>query len=383
MEATVGIKDFALPEPRRISLLNPTADFILLVLSPLLVFGSVSVGSSLGWSAVVAWIYSTALGVGHIVPGFWHAYGRRAVFEKYRYRLLTVPFCVFALAWWLEYYSLHALTILIVPWRIWHGYMQIYGMARIYDIKSGDASEQSARWNKTLCVMWMFSTFLIVIPRNLKSDTYQGALILETISQFTLWLDPFLCAATFALTLAWFGRLYCQRFSAMKVAFMLSSFLSLFWFVRNREMHVLMTMCMIEGVHFLQYFLITYVSTIKGDSNPAHLTPLLPQTIRGRVWAVTGSLIAFMAALAYFGESKKPIGTTLVAAILCLRTLHFYFDSFIWKLRELPKDGLGIAPDHPKRIALRRLPKRDAVFQCAAFVMAVATAVCVESIFHK
>ena len=194
---------------------------------------------------------------------------------------------------------------------------------------------------------------------------------------------PFLCAATFILTLAWFGRLYQQQFSAMKVAFMLSSFLSLFWFVRNREMHILMTMCMIEGVHFLQYFLITYVSTVKGDSEPSHLTPILPPTVRGRVWAVTGSLIAFMAALAYFGERKEPATTTLAAIVITLRTLHFYFDSFIWKLRELPKDGLGIVPDHPKRIALRRLPKRDAVFQCAALTLALLAAVCIESIFRK
>lgn len=383
MEAIVRTETFTLPKLHRTSLLNPTADFILLVMSPVLVLGSVSLGSALGCSAVVAWFYSTGLGVGHIVPGFWHAYGRRAVFEKYRYRLLTVPLCVFALACWTEFHSLYALAILIAPWRIWHGYMQIYGMARIYDIKFGDASEQTARWNKALCVLWMLATFLNAISVTLKSETPEGAVLLEKLCDFTQWLDPFLCTATFALTLAWFIRLYRQPFNAMKVAFMLSSFLSLFWFVRNREMHLLMTMCMIEGVHFFQYFLITYVSTVKGDSNPQHFTPILPATVRARVWVVTGSLIVFMGMLAYFGQRKEAVGTGIAATILCLRTLHFYFDSFIWKLRELPKDGLGIALDHPKRVSLRRLPKRDALVQCAAFVLAVVIAGYVESIFRK
>jgi hypothetical protein len=286
------------------------------------------------------------------------------------------------LAWWAEFHSLYALIILIVPWRIWHGYMQIYGIARIYDIKAGDSSEQSAHWNKALCILWMLSTFMVTVSRGLKSETSQGAIILDAITQLVQWLDPFLCTATFGLTLAWLGWLYQRKFSAMKVAFMLSCFVSLFWFVRNREMHVLMSVCMIEGLHFLQYFLITYVSTIKGDSNPANLTPLLPATFYGRLWAVAGSTVAFVLALFYFARSSEPVTITASATFTTLRALHFYFDSFIWKLKELPKDGLGIQPDHPKRTALQRLPLRDGVFQCTALILAVLAAVCIESIFR-
>ena len=83
-------------------------------------------------------LYVVAFGAtGHHLPGMMRAYGDRQLFRRFRTRFIVAPLFLLTVsllsAWW----QLSALLLFALLWGIWHGMMQVYGFARIYDAKAG------------------------------------------------------------------------------------------------------------------------------------------------------------------------------------------------------------------------------------------------------
>ena len=138
-------------------ILNLWSDLLLFVATPLLIVPLVFLLQSpwVGVEAKTIGILVFSFGaLGHHLPGMIRAYGDRELFRRFRARFLVAPVLLLAVAIPVAQYHLHTLTLVILIWGCWHGLMQLYGFARIYDAKVGSISPVTAYWDWLLCACW-------------------------------------------------------------------------------------------------------------------------------------------------------------------------------------------------------------------------------------
>lgn len=100
-------------------------------------------------SRVVAAFFAT----GHHLPGMLRAYGDGELFEQFRWRFLLAPPPVLIAYFSLYTYHFDLYRLIILTWATWHGLMQVYGFARIYDAKVGSISSGTAYWDWLVCLL--------------------------------------------------------------------------------------------------------------------------------------------------------------------------------------------------------------------------------------
>lgn len=136
---------------------GPAADGFWIIGSPLVALAVLS--------AVWAWsgrsdlaIYSVLFGLivtGHHLPGWFRAFGEPTIYRRYRARLWTSLVAIPALVILPTALGLGAVALTVAAaFDLWHVAMQQHGFGRIYAAKSGDRSKTSARLDLACVLTW-------------------------------------------------------------------------------------------------------------------------------------------------------------------------------------------------------------------------------------
>jgi Tfp pilus assembly protein PilF len=348
------VPDATATAPRKsLWILDSWRDLVLYVGTPLLLLPVFALAQT-RWRPQDIYLFVAAFGaMGHHLPGMIRAYGDRALFERFKWRFILAPLflltvCV-AFFWW----DLKGILLVVFFWGVWHGLMQTYGFCRIYDAKTGTFDSLTRRLDFAMCLIW-FGTAVALSPYRL-SDTLEtyymcgGPFIPPSVIQHGQQVILFAAIAVSALFLLHFGRLWIigKRPNPVKLALLVTS-IAFWWYCNNLVANILVGIALFEVFHDVQYLSLVWIynrNRVEKDSNIGGFMRFVFRRSGSLIGLYVGLVFAY-GSLSYFNaqlgiETVKRILTGVVTASTLL---HFYYDGFIWKVRERStRQSLGIS----------------------------------------
>src|SRR6201984_2330370 len=334
-------------------ILNSWRDLILYVGTPLFLLPMFLLAQA-RWSAQDIYLFVAAFGaMGHHLPGMIRAYGDRALFQRFKWRFIFAPIFLVVVCAAFSIWDLKGIVLVAFVWGVWHGMMQTYGFCRIYDAKVGSFAEVTRRLDFALCGIW-FATAVLLSPQRMTDtlETYYSAggpfippAVLRAGQQGLLAL-ALLISAVFLANFIWMwssGR----RPSPVKLVLLITS-ISFWWFCNNIVASVLVGVALFEVFHDVQYLSLVWIYNRKRVESDRSIGGFMRFVFR-RSGALVGLYIGLIFAYGALGYYKSSIGIDVVKRILtgvvtASALLHFYYDGFIWKVREKStRQSLGIA----------------------------------------
>lgn len=334
-------------------ILDSWRDLVLYVGTPLLLIPAFALAQA-RFSPQDIYLFVAAFGaMGHHLPGMIRAYGDRALFERFKWRFILAPLfllvtCV-AFFWW----DLKGILLVVFFWGVWHGLMQTYGFCRIYDAKTGTFDALTRRLDFAMCLIW-FATAVVLSPYRL-SDTLEtyymcgGPFIPASVVQ--LGQNVILGAAVFVSVLfvghflrTWIGG---NRPNPVKLGLLVTS-IAFWWYCNNLVSNILVGIALFEVFHDVQYLSLVWIynrNRVEKDSSIGGFMRFVFRRSGSLIGLYVGLVLAYGSVSyinAYIGmETVKRILTGVVTASTLL---HFYYDGFIWKVRERStRQSLGLA----------------------------------------
>lgn len=342
-------------------ILDPWRDLSLFILVPLWII-------PLTWWAkthfdfnIYGAIVLALVGVGHHLPGFIRAYTDPVLFRRHRIRFIGAPLFLLATFIATSLLHLHGLAVMVVLWGAWHGAMQVNGFLRIYDAKVGSFSRLTARLDWAMCLVW-FSAGL------LHSNSRVTAILLyfyrvgiapvdpATFALFRTGWDILTACVTLAFLLnAWRETRAGRPPSLVKFLLMASSF-GFFWFAMVQVSQPILGLLLFEIFHDIQYNTLVWAynrGRVNRRLGPGRLEIFLFGPGVWRIALYTVLVLAYGTLGAVTGYSTTLVPDFLSPALgnvnfwtglfMISVFLHFYFDGFIWRVREKEfRHGLGI-----------------------------------------
>jgi len=339
------VPSLALPAPIAPSpwILDRRSDLALIIATPLIVLPAVlAVSTRVRWEEIA--LFVGAFGAtGHHLPGMLRAYGDRALFRRYRVRFIVAPILLGAACVASVVLELGGIFLVAYAWGIWHAVMQTYGMARIYDAKRAPYSALASRLDWLLCVSWFGAGTLLSPARmgNLLTTFYESGgpfVSPELLAGIrAAWMaGTSLVTVAYALHLlhAWrIGR----PVSGVKLLLLFAS-CGFWWYTTVAVRHMLVGIALWEICHDVQYLTIVWVfnrGRVARDPGVGAFTRFLFRGSPALVGAYLGLVIGY-GALGWFGvrDHGAAWNGVLEGLLVASGLLHFYFDGFIWKLRD-------------------------------------------------
>jgi Tfp pilus assembly protein PilF len=334
-------------------ILNSWRDLILYVGTPLLILPVFALAQS-RWSPQDIYLFVAAFGaMGHHLPGMIRAYGDRALFERFRWRFIFAPLfllvtCV-AFYWW----ELKGIILVVFFWGVWHGMMQTYGFCRIYDAKTGSFAGLNRRLDFWLCAIW-FATAVVLSPMRM-TDTLDvfyssgGPFIQPWILHAVQCGFVFLALAVSILFVANFIWMWTQakRPNPVKLVLLITS-ISFWWYCNNLVSNLLVGIALFEVFHDVQYLSLVWIynrNRVEKDQNIGGFMRFIFRRSGSLVGLYLGLIFAY-GSLAYFNSQLQieTIKRVLTGVVSASTLLHFYYDGFIWKVRESStRQALGLS----------------------------------------
>ena len=334
-------------------ILDSWRDLVLYVGTPLLLLPAFALAQA-RWSPQDIYLFVAAFGaMGHHLPGMIRAYGDRALFERFKWRFILAPLflltvCV-AFFWW----DLKGILLVVFFWGVWHGLMQTYGFCRIYDAKTGTFDALTRRLDFAMCVIW-FATAVALSPYRLSDtlDTYYmcgGPFIPPSVIHHGQQLILLAAIVVSVLFILHFGRMWIigQRPNPVKLALLVTS-IAFWWYCNNLVANILVGIALFEVFHDVQYLSLVWIynrNRVEKDSNIGGFMRFVFRRSGSLIGLYVGLVFAY-GSVSYFNahvglETVKRILTGVVTASTLL---HFYYDGFIWKVRERStRQSLGLA----------------------------------------
>ena len=339
---------------RKLWILNSWRDLILYVGTPLLIIPLFAVAQA-RWSAQEIYIFVAAFGaLGHHLPGMIRAYGDRALFERFRWRFIIAP--VFLLAVCVGFYlwdiKTNPVVMIVFLWGVWHGMMQTYGFGRIYDAKVGSFASISRRLDFAVCAIW-FAAGVILSPARM-TDTlggfYESGLPFISPPAIHLLQQTMLVAGITVLGV-WLANfvwmwLTGNRQNPVKIALFLTS-IAFWWYCNNGVTNILAGIALFEVFHDVQYLSIVWIYNRNRVEKDSSIGGFMRFVFR-RSGALIGLYVGLVFAYGSIGYLNSHMGienlTRLLTGIVAASgLLHFYYDGFIWKVREKStRQSLGL-----------------------------------------
>lgn len=340
------------PRPK-LWILDSWRDLILYVGTPLLLLPAFALAQA-RWSPQDIYLFVAAFGaMGHHLPGMIRAYGDRALFERFKWRFILAPLFLLAVCVAFFWWDLKGILLVVFFWGVWHGLMQTYGFCRIYDAKTGTFDGLTRRLDFAMCVIW-FATAVALSPYRLSDtlDTYYmcgGPFIPPSVVHLGQQLILFVAIAVSVLFLLHFGRLWIigKRPNPVKVALLVTS-IAFWWYCNNLVANILVGIALFEVFHDVQYLSLVWIynrNRVEKDSNIGGFMRFVFRRSGSLIGLYVGLVFAY-GSLSYFNahlgiDTVKRILTGVVTASTLL---HFYYDGFIWKVRERStRQSLGLA----------------------------------------
>jgi tetratricopeptide (TPR) repeat protein len=231
--------------------------------------------------------------------------------------------------------------------------MQTYGFCRIYDAKVGSFAEVTRRLDFAVCAIW-FATAVLLSPQRMTDtlETYYsagGPLIAPAVlraGQQGLLGVALLVSALFLANFVWMWS-SGKRPSPVKLVLLVTS-ISFWWYCNNIVASVLVGVALFEVFHDVQYLSLVWIYNRKRVESDSSVGGFMRFVFR-RSGALVGVYIGLVLAYGGLSLSKSFVGIDAVKNILtgvvtASALLHFYYDGFIWKVREKStRQSLGIA----------------------------------------
>ena len=334
-------------------ILDSWRDLILYVCTPLLLV-PIFIAAQGFWSAEDIYLFVAAFGaMGHHLPGMIRAYGDRALFQRFRWRFIFAPVFLVVVCAAFSVWDLKGIVLVAFIWGVWHGMMQTYGFCRIYDAKVGSFAEITRRVDFALCGIW-FATAVLLSPQRM-TDTLEsyysagGPFIPPAVlraGQHGLLILALLVSAIFLANFIWMWS-SGKRPSPVKLVLLVTS-ISFWWYCNNIVASVLVGVALFEVFHDVQYLSLVWIYNRKRVESDSSIGGFMRFVFR-RSGALVGVYIGLVLAYGGMSLSKSYVGIEAVKRILtgvvtASALLHFYYDGFIWKVREKStRQSLGIS----------------------------------------
>lgn len=324
-------------------ILSPTLDLVFLVGTPVLVVPAIwIIGRHWATPEQIDLVVASFASFAHHLPGFYRCYGDANLFARFRWRFLLAPPLFLAVSALFLFQDLHGLTLVLLLWGTWHGMMQTYGFMRIYDLKGGHQKHWSKYLDFSVC-------FAIFAAGMLYSDARVNAVITGLWQSGVPPLDaawlPRLrgaCAVLVGLVVLCYGTnavLSLRRGQINSPKLLLATMTgSLYLLAGTATTNVLVGIAMFEVFHAAQYYAVVWTYNRRlADAWRGRLGALTTQLLRpGPLLAMYVASIAGFGCVRYFGSAlSEPLTQKCLLSLIATSTLlHFYFDGFIWKVRQ-------------------------------------------------
>jgi tetratricopeptide (TPR) repeat protein len=358
---------------RSLWIIDPFRDLLLIVGAPLIILPALWAAQSRFRPDQIYLFVASFGAVGHHLPGMMRAYGDRLLFDRFKYRFLLTPLLLAGVCVLFSVRELTAMVLVAYVWGVWHGLMQTYGFLRIYDAKVGSVNSTTARLDMAMCVGWFVAAVLLSPTRmtKLATDYYNaGGAVVPPVALSVaadLWVfATAIVTVAFLARLAW-GWLRGERQSPAKLALLAVS-VAFWWYSNVAVSNMLVGIALFEVFHDMQYLTIVWIFNVnRVDRNPGVGT--FARFLFRRSWSLAGlyvGLVAAYGALNYLPAMVASPATSriLTGLLTASALLHFYYDGFIWKVREpavgeslglrakvKPSDKLRAGPVEPARTA--------------------------------
>src|SRR6184192_551060 len=353
--------------PRKnVWILDSWRDLILYVGTPLLLVPVFALAQA-RWSPQDIYLFVAAFGaMGHHLPGMIRAYGDRALFERFKWRFIFAPLFLLAVCSAFFWWDLKGILLIVFFWGVWHGLMQTYGFCRIYDAKTGTFDALTRRLDFAMCVIW-FATAVALSPYRLSDtlDTYYmcgGPFIPPSFIQHGQQLILFAAITVSVLFLLHFGRLWIigKRPNPVKLALLITSIV-FWWYCNNLVANILVGIALFEVFHDVQYLSLVWIynrNRVEKDTNIGGFMRFVFRRSGSLIGLYVGLVFAY-GSLAYFNTQLEieTIKRVLTAVVAASGLLHFYYDGFIWKVRDRStREHLGLASGNVSAASREFLP---------------------------
>jgi len=345
-------------------ILDRWRDLLLFVGTPVLLIPIFTAAQS-RWSAQDIFLFVGAFGaMGHHLPGMIRAYGDRALFQRFKIRFIAAPFALLAVCVWSSVYNIQAIQLVAMAWGIWHGMMQTYGFCRIYDAKASARAAARARADLALCVAW-FSAAVLLSPMRFRTliELYyeSGGPIVPATAVAAIRTAVVLALGVVTIVFLW--RQWsdwraARGASPVKITLLVSS-IAFWWYCNNGVQNILVGIALFEVFHDVQYLAIVWIynrSRVERDKNIGGFMRFVFRRSGALIGVYVGLVLAYGAiALTQSAITIEGIRYALIGVVTASALLHFYYDGFIWKVREtqtrtmLGIEGAGAAALAPPR----------------------------------
>lgn len=348
---------------RNLFLFGPLRDLALLIATPVLILPLAFLFPGREAAYTVGLLVAGFGALGHHLPGMMRAYGDRALFRRFRTRFLLSPVVLLAAALGFALNGLNGVSLIVLVWGIWHGALQVYGFLRIYDARVGAFSRWNARLDFAMCIGW----FALGV---FHSDGRLGEML-------ELWYAlgaPLIPPETFlgfrqAFDFAVYGLTAVFVFRAgrdliagrgqhpVKLLAAAMSF-GFWWWCSAMVPHAVLGVALFEVFHDVQYLTIVWAFNRRRarDRDAGAFTRVVFGGGRAMILVYVGlvlgyGLIRFIPEVASSATAQQAVFAVIAASTM----LHFYFDGFIWKIRErdtgsalgIRRTAGGVEPPRP------------------------------------
>src|SRR5438067_3587919 len=340
---------------RKLWILNSWRDLILYVGTPLLLIPLFAVAQA-RWSAQEIYLFVAAFGaLGHHLPGMIRAYGDRALFERFRWRFILAPVFLVVVCIGFYFWDTEANPVIlsVFLWGVWHGMMQTYGFGRIYDAKIGSFAVVTRQLDFVTCAIW-FAAGVILSPARMTdalSGLYQCGLPFIPPLGIHI-LQRTLLVAAIAVSILWVAnyiRMWIAGTRQNPVKFVLfATSVAFWWSCNNGVTNILAGIALFEVFHDTQYLSIVWIYNRNRVEKESSIGGFMRFVFR-RSGSLVGLYVGLVFAYGSIGYLNHHIGIDMITRVLtgavaASGLLHFYYDGFIWKVREKStRQSLGLA----------------------------------------
>lgn len=332
-------------------ILGPVPDLSLIIGSPVIIYLLITVAESF-WTAATVSSIAMIWAVGHHLPGMMRAYGDPELFLRYRLRFLIAPLFLLVICCSSFVFGLSGTIAIASVWGWWHYLMQSYGFVRIYDAKTGSSGVLTRWLDWTMCLTW-FGSAIVLNDNALFGfvNNFHNCGLRTPSAEFFATAKLLAKSAVIVITAVFFANYLRNRFVGIrshpaKLLLMVTTF-GCFWYSTATVTQIVVAYAIFELFHDVQYLTIVWAfnrNRVRKDESLGGITRFL---FRPRIALV---LLYLMLVFAYgsldYGSrliSQETVQRLFLGCFLTSAILHYYFDGFIWKLREKKtKSTLGI-----------------------------------------
>jgi Flp pilus assembly protein TadD len=324
-------------------ILDRWRDLVLFVGTPVLLI-PIFTAAQARWSAQDIFLFVGAFGaMGHHLPGMIRAYGDRALFDRFKVRFVVAPLCILAVCVWSSVYDIQAVQLVAMAWGIWHGMMQTYGFCRIYDAKASARAAARARADLALCFAW-FSAAVLLSPMRFRTlfELYYESGGPVVPSAAVAAIRTVVVAALAVVTVVFLWRQWsdwreARGASPVKMTLLVSS-IAFWWYCNNGVQNILVGIALFEVFHDVQYLAIVWIYNRTRVERDKTIGGFMRFVFR-RSGALIGVYVGLVLAYGAIGLTQSAITAEwirhgLIGVVTASALLHFYYDGFIWKVRE-------------------------------------------------